>query len=231
MQQQQQQQQWKQRQHQQWQQLPVAASAPASPLRLSLSPAAAPGALLQPPPGLPLPPPPAVEQTPQLDLALAFMAGATFARASMQLSTGSSDSSSTSCGQSSETCSTADTDEGVFDLQITPLAAHPAIELQRSISEAKLPEQEATELPMVLELSAALAGPPSPHVPGCPSVGSVGHYMGTCKPCDFVGRGLDCRQGADCKFCHMCGPAERKARKAQRRRFVRGVARSGSADA
>jgi len=220
---------------QQWQQLLGVASAPASLPGPSLAPLAAPRVplrpppgLLPPPPGLLPPPPPAVAQPPHLDLALAFMAGATFARASMQLGKGNSDSSSTSCGQSSETCSTADTDEEVHDPQITPLAAHSALELKRGMSETELSEQEVPEPPMVLELSAAIAAPLLPCVPGCPSVGSVGHHVGLCKPCDFVGRGFECRQGADCTFCHVCGPEERKARKAQRRKLVRAMARSGS---
>lgn len=50
------------------------------------------------------------------------------------------------------------------------------------------------------------------------SVGSELHSQGLCKPCDFVGRGLSCRLGENCKFCHICGPAERRRRKTCRRK-------------
>jgi hypothetical protein len=39
-----------------------------------------------------------------------------------------------------------------------------------------------------------------------PSLGSVGHYRGTCKPCAF---GDKCRNGADCEFCHLCKIAQK----------------------
>jgi len=41
-----------------------------------------------------------------------------------------------------------------------------------------------------------------------PSLGSASHSLGTCKPCAFVSRG--CRAGADCVFCHLCPPSDRK---------------------
>jgi hypothetical protein len=34
-----------------------------------------------------------------------------------------------------------------------------------------------------------------------PSLGSIAHQRGTCKPCAF---GANCRNGADCEFCHLC---------------------------
>jgi len=54
----------------------------------------------------------------------------------------------------------------------------------------------------------------------CPSVGSVGHWMGLCKPCDFLHR-IGCTKGASCEFCHLCGPDEGKRRKAQKRAMIK----------
>lgn len=34
-----------------------------------------------------------------------------------------------------------------------------------------------------------------------PSLGSIAHQRGTCKPCAF---GANCRNGAACEFCHLC---------------------------
>mmetsp|Transcript_113992 Transcript_113992/g.317104 ORF Transcript_113992/g.317104 Transcript_113992/m.317104 type:complete len:222 (+) Transcript_113992:72-737(+) len=60
---------------------------------------------------------------------------------------------------------------------------------------------------------------------GVPSAGSVGHHLGLCKPCDFVDRGF-CRAGAGCRFCHICGPEERRRRKLQRRKLARAERRA-----
>eukprot|EP00931_Biecheleriopsis_adriatica_P077184 TRINITY_DN507_c0_g1_i2.p1 TRINITY_DN507_c0_g1~~TRINITY_DN507_c0_g1_i2.p1 ORF type:complete len:201 (+),score=59.56 TRINITY_DN507_c0_g1_i2:55-657(+) len=72
-------------------------------------------------------------------------------------------------------------------------------------------ESEAADEPLRLQLEVAL--PEAPRgCPGCPSIGSAGHHLGLCKPCDFVERG-GCRQGYDCQFCHLCPPGENRRRK------------------
>jgi len=53
-----------------------------------------------------------------------------------------------------------------------------------------------------------------------PSVGSAGHHLGLCRPCDFTYRNGSCREGAACRFCHLCGPEVGKRRKKQRRHFL-----------
>jgi len=77
--------------------------------------------------------------------------------------------------------------------------------------------------PQVLHLADTIEEPDS-FSPECPSVGSAGHHLGLCKPCDFVHRG-SCRTGAACKFCHLCGPAENKQRKKEKRAAIRMVKR------
>eukprot|EP00928_Gymnodinium_smaydae_P017915 TRINITY_DN16835_c0_g4_i1.p1 TRINITY_DN16835_c0_g4~~TRINITY_DN16835_c0_g4_i1.p1 ORF type:complete len:525 (+),score=89.02 TRINITY_DN16835_c0_g4_i1:37-1575(+) len=54
---------------------------------------------------------------------------------------------------------------------------------------------------------------PEPEVgsPECPTVGSAGHDAGTCKPCAFLYT-KGCTSGINCKFCHLCGPGEKKRR-------------------
>ncbi|CAE7773707.1 rlmJ [Symbiodinium sp. CCMP2456] len=44
-----------------------------------------------------------------------------------------------------------------------------------------------------------------------PSVGSVGHAEGTCRPCAFVFK-KGCDSGSQCTFCHLCPPGEKKRR-------------------
>jgi hypothetical protein len=51
------------------------------------------------------------------------------------------------------------------------------------------------------------------------SAGSKDHLKGTCKPCAFAAKGA-CESGANCSFCHICGPGEKKRRmKARNRRW------------
>jgi len=69
--------------------------------------------------------------------------------------------------------------------------------------------------------------PPPPAGPALgtaelPSVGSGEHAAGCCKPCAFL-HTKGCESGLACKFCHLCGPEERKRRrqgKLQERREV-----------
>lgn len=52
---------------------------------------------------------------------------------------------------------------------------------------------------------------------GVPSGGSAQHALGKCKPCAFVHRVVGCGAGAQCTFCHLCSPGEKKRR--QREKF------------
>lgn len=46
-----------------------------------------------------------------------------------------------------------------------------------------------------------------------PTVGSAGHRFRKCKPCAFAWKESGCQSGANCKFCHLCDPAEKKRRR------------------
>lgn len=52
-----------------------------------------------------------------------------------------------------------------------------------------------------------------------PSRGSALHALGACKPCAFVFHDA-CANGAECEFCHLCDPGERKRRKKWRRKVA-----------
>jgi hypothetical protein len=75
---------------------------------------------------------------------------------------------------------------------------------------------EAREKPVLNLEGAVEAG-----VSGLPSMGSAGHHMGLCKPCDFLHRSSEgCKAGQSCKFCHLCGADEMKRRKLLKKRMI-----------
>jgi hypothetical protein len=45
------------------------------------------------------------------------------------------------------------------------------------------------------------------------SIGSAGHFCGTCKPCEWMQRGRPCKYGWRCTYCHIIDDHERYSRK------------------
>jgi len=66
--------------------------------------------------------------------------------------------------------------------------------------------------------------PTTSGTPACPSVGSAGHWLGLCKPCDFFHRDR-CTNAAACKYCHLCGPEEGRRRRKQKQAMVKAAVR------
>lgn len=54
-----------------------------------------------------------------------------------------------------------------------------------------------------------------------PSIGSVGHSYGLCRPCGFVHHKGGCTAGADCSFCHLCPPGTIEKQRKMKRQLVR----------
>merc|ERR1712032_1748428 len=50
-----------------------------------------------------------------------------------------------------------------------------------------------------------------------PSVGSARHFIRRCKPCAFVHTVKGCAEGANCQFCHLCPPGEKRRRDARKK--------------
>lgn len=73
----------------------------------------------------------------------------------------------------------------------------------------------------VLRIAEALPGPELGS-PAMPTQGSVGHGMGSCKPCAFV-HSKGCDNGVECPFCHLCKPDEIRRRKKAKRASKHGV--------
>merc|ERR1712178_421434 len=62
----------------------------------------------------------------------------------------------------------------------------------------------------VLRLAEAIA-PPEVGGTELPSIGSLLHHKGECKPCTFF-HTRGCENKEKCQFCHLCGPGEKKKR-------------------
>lgn len=86
-------------------------------------------------------------------------------------------------------------------------------EMQQSIQES---------LRVVLSLASALPNEAT-KLEEVPTVGSAGHWNGTCKPCAFMVRG--CTSGESCPFCHLCDPSEKKRRKKEKVAVLRELRR------
>lgn len=89
--------------------------------------------------------------------------------------------------------------------------APPALPAAAQISELTSlvvppPPPQAPQLRIAESLPETRLGTPE-----VPTVGSLGHYLGTCKPCAFLFT-KGCGSGVDCTFCHLCPPGEKKRR-------------------
>jgi hypothetical protein len=90
----------------------------------------------------------------------------------------------------------------------------------RTASPAPPPLLAPGEQPMIVRLAETMGVPAMPAMPALgspelPTVGSMGHRFGTCKPCAFM-HTKGCESGADCQFCHLCDKNERKRRQKQK---------------
>lgn len=91
---------------------------------------------------------------------------------------------------------------------------HAARRDQNSVSGsvATLVPPSTMHLPQVLAVQVGTAQ--------CPTVGSQGHWFGTCKPCVFL-HTKGCMNGINCSFCHLCEAGEKKKRAKEQRALRR----------
>lgn len=63
---------------------------------------------------------------------------------------------------------------------------------------------------------------PTPELgtPALPTVGSEAHGLGACRPCAFL-YSKGCSNGAQCAYCHLCLPGEKKRRMKEQRQIAR----------
>lgn len=84
----------------------------------------------------------------------------------------------------------------------------------------------AQQMPRVLMLSEALPDPGLAQLGSyeMPTVGSAGHQVGNCKPCAFLYT-KGCDNGAQCPFCHLCAPDEKRRRQKEKQAAFREMRR------
>jgi len=75
----------------------------------------------------------------------------------------------------------------------------------------------AAESSSVSELSGTTLGP-EVGTEEMPTVGSLHHPLGACKPCAFLYK-QGCENGVRCPFCHLCDPEEKKRRRKLKKTF------------
>merc|ERR1719420_1588268 len=87
------------------------------------------------------------------------------------------------------------------------------------MSAPMIPPPPAAPAVKVLRLEEALVEPELGSAE-MPTVGSMGHRRGFCKPCAFV-HTVGCTDGVNCTFCHLCEPGEKKKRRKEKLAYRR----------
>jgi len=88
-----------------------------------------------------------------------------------------------------------------------------------------LPPPPAPLLPQLVRLADTILAPEFDSTQ-VPTVGSMGHYAGTCKPCAFFYK-QGCGNGFQCPFCHLCDSGEKKRRQKNKMAVLREMRRLG----
>lgn len=97
------------------------------------------------------------------------------------------------------------------------------VELHEGSEQDHALPREPVQPPVVLSLADSVPEPvlDVADFSNLPSVGSADHHLGTCSPCAFTIKG--CSSGADCKYCHLCDPTEKKRRRKEKATILRGL--------
>jgi len=97
--------------------------------------------------------------------------------------------------------------------------------LIRSAPGSRVEEEPPVANPPVLLLAEALPASGERKQQPQWSRGSEGHETRACAPCAFYWKEKGCSSGADCTFCHLCGPGEKKKRQKEKKVVWRGIDR------
>merc|ERR1712113_586382 len=53
------------------------------------------------------------------------------------------------------------------------------------------------------------------------TVGSAKHRLGKCRPCAFFWKPGSCRNGVDCRHCHLCDPHAKKRSQKEMKKLLK----------
>jgi hypothetical protein len=196
----------------------------------------------RPPPGLELlPPPPGLElpchgvgakleadgthsscSSPRREISYASTADTDSAEPRRLTSSASNDTTETDTSETFEYCLGELVDGPAYVTGLSACGDYvPGRLLRRAVSQDEVPPPPPPP-PVALELERHLDRPARPVVALLRNPGSVGHACGLCQPCEFFHRGR-CTAGVDCKYCHLCGPEEAKARRKAKKAMMKGT--------
>mmetsp|Transcript_12772 Transcript_12772/g.39840 ORF Transcript_12772/g.39840 Transcript_12772/m.39840 type:complete len:767 (-) Transcript_12772:454-2754(-) len=87
---------------------------------------------------------------------------------------------------------------------------------------AKIAAPGGTQLPSMEGKGSGTQPPPLEHEGSdLPSVGSLVHGSGECRPCAWFWKPQGCQNGAECRHCHLCPEGEIKTRKKEKAETLR----------
>lgn len=116
--------------------------------------------------------------------------------------------------KSAEPCLSEDDLPTEFGEDLAPLTAQETFTWYSS-DDNDAPEDEFESRAAAIARRASGKALPSAGSPGhAPSVWSLRHALGECRPCAWFHKSAGCHFGSDCEHCHVCGPDEHKRRKA-----------------
>jgi len=106
--------------------------------------------------------------------------------------------------------------------QLAPQSKRPPYLHSQVCTSRPLPAAQAWGAQLAQQLPEPVVGSPE-----CPTVGSKGHFYGSCKPCAFLYT-KGCGNGSSCPFCHMCDAGEKKRRSKDKRSAKHATMREGA---
>lgn len=114
---------------------------------------------------------------------------------------------------------------GVPPPPLQPPSLPPYLPVQTAVPEASpsLPPVPSSAPGAPLLLLSDMLEVVSSQSPASFSVGSAEHASGGCKPCAHAFSEKGCRNGTQCKFCHICPPGELKRQQKAKRQAKRKV--------
>lgn len=108
---------------------------------------------------------------------------------------------------------------GVMSLLVSRRSRRTRTEPAFIFNQCRVPGCDSEETEETFASSVFSALPPPPGLrppPGTPSHGSVLHEIGACRPCAWYWKKGGCKNGLECRHCHLCPEGEQETRRKAR---------------